>query len=183
MFEELREEMKILREQSARVSEAYFKVSDSLLTGTEEDNYIEKMKETIKNDKETKKEKKHEFSYKDIKSKECFTLEDKKQYELQKVRLPFLIYNVDEICNNKDKIIVVTENEKICDCLKEKFSQLDMFTFTTILGGIDRLEVTYLELELIFHNRVVILIGEEEKCENFKEVLEEVTEYIIKQYI
>lgn len=183
MLEKLLEEVKELREKRDEVYKTYLGISKCSLLGLKKDDNLENIKRLIKNKEKVKMENEYKFSYKDIEGKECFTSADKKKYELENRPLPHLLYNENEVFNDKDKIIVVTENEKMCDYLKNTFSKLNMFTFTTVLGGVDRPDVYYPSFYGYFNSRIVILIGREEKFIYFKEILDEVSSYIFEKYI
>lgn len=183
MLKKLLKGVNELREQTEKVYKNYREISECSLSELEKDDNLKKMKKVIEDNEKVKNKKEYNFSYKDMEGKEHFTSADKKKYELENRPLPLYIYNSDKVFNDKDKIIVVTESEEICDKLEKVFSKDSMFTFTTILGGVDRMDIYNPMLYGYFKNRIVILMGREEKFEHFQQVLDEFTSYIIEQYI
>lgn len=90
------------------------------------------------------------------------------------------IYGLKKVSENIEKgnTIFIVENQQICDLFNETSIRYDTNQWvTTILGGINRKDITVDDLQ-VFKGATVILFGEETEFISLKSKLEKVTENV-----
>lgn len=122
-------------------------------------------------------------NHKNIKEENFSKSADKEICQKEEKKLPTIeFYNGSKLANRRYPLIVVLENEEFYEYYKKTHTIEKNTLVTTIVGGVDR-DIHCLNLFVGFYDKVVVLIGREEKFKKFKKALTEITRDIFEHYV